>query len=428
MDRRHARTWLVWVALACPACSLLIRNDVEQCATDADCNERGLSGAVCVLNVCKRQTVAAISGSAGSQPAASPPVVSTPPVSSVAVAVGGSAGAAPAAEAGARASGAVSIPALAGAGGSRSAAGSRAGSGAGSPAAGSSAPCTGASCPQCSVDADCERLGMPNATCANALCWAATPQCSKDDECVARGPEFTGGKCLAMQCLPNPRWRCEAESVNAMTTSDKRMLKLLVRDSLSLNPVTNLHVVACQKLDLTCTQPIADATTGTDGYLSITLPANFAGYLQQSERREYSPAMYFLPAVFPEDGVLQPFPLLGSGVIIDALAAALGGTIDPRRGNMMLIAEDCMGMPLAGVTFSSPQKDAQTVQFYVRDLLPSTTATDTAEIGNGGFLNFPAGTAVINLKHTTMMLDLATVSIVVRAGYISVAYIRPHSR
>ena len=87
-----------------------------------------------------------------------------------------------------------------------------------------------------------------------------------------------------------------------------------------------------------------------------------------------------------------------------------------------------MGTALAGVTFMSPQRDAKTVQFYVRDLLPSTTAMDTAEIGNGGFLNFPVGTAVINVAQPKTSLDLATVSVVVRAGFISIAYIRPRAR
>jgi hypothetical protein len=68
------------------------------------------------------------------------------------------------------------------------------------------------------------------------------------------------------------------------------------------------------------------------------------------------------------------------------------------------------------------------VQFYVRDLLPSTSATDTADVGNGGYLNFPAGTAVISLKMSKTKLDLNTVSIVVRPGFISVAYIRPEQR
>jgi hypothetical protein len=159
----------------------------------------------------------------------------------------------------------------------------------------------------------------------------------------------------------------------------------------------------------------------------LTVPANFAGYLKV-EQAGYQPAMYFLPPLFPADGVLQPFPLIQSGLIVDALALTLGTSIDRSRGHMMLIAEDCMGAALSGIRFSSPQRDAATVQFYVRDLLPSTSATETAEVGNGGFLNFPAGTAVLQVKKVDDGLLLTTVSVIVRAGFISVAYIRPDRR
>jgi hypothetical protein len=87
-----------------------------------------------------------------------------------------------------------------------------------------------------------------------------------------------------------------------------------------------------------------------------------------------------------------------------------------------------MGAALAGVKFSSPQRDSATVQFYVRDLLPSTSASETAEIGNGGYLNFPAGTAVLTLKKADSGLNLTTVSVFVRANFITVAYIRPDRR
>jgi hypothetical protein len=68
------------------------------------------------------------------------------------------------------------------------------------------------------------------------------------------------------------------------------------------------------------------------------------------------------------------------------------------------------------------------VQFYVRDLLPSTAAKSTAEIGNGGYLNFPSGTGVINVDRLEGMLHLTTVSVVVRPGFISIAYMRPQLR
>jgi hypothetical protein len=246
-----------------------------------------------------------------------------------------------------------------------------------------------------------------------------------DDDCKSRGVEYVGGRCLAMQCRPNPRWRCEAPP--PAPVSGTKQLKLLVRDSLSIDPLPGIHAQICPKLDLTCTSPIGEGTTLADGYMTITVPANFAGYLKV-EDPNFMPAMYFLPAVFPAEGELQPFPLIKAGLIIDALAFALGAGIDAKRGHMMLIAEDCMGAPLPGVRFSSPQRDASTVQFYVRDLLPSTSAMETAEIGNGGYLNFPAGTAVLNLKKVDDGLNLTTVSVVVRAGFISVAYIRPDRR
>lgn len=267
---------------------------------------------------------------------------------------------------------------------------------------------------------------MIGARCVDSMCWASTPECATDRECEARGPEYVGGRCLNTQCRPNPRWRCEVPA--APPPGGKKLLTVLVRDSLSLSPVTGIRIVACQKLDLTCAEPIAEATTQMDGNLSIEVPGNFAGYLQQTEASDYAPAMYFLPSTFPDDGVLQPFPLLGSGAILDALAVALGADLDPGRGHMMLIAEDCFGMAQPGVTFASPQADENTVQFYVRDLLPSTMAKETAEIGNGGYLNFPAGTAHITVEQVATKLMLATVSVVVRPGFISVSYIRPQAR
>ncbi len=209
--------------------------------------------------------------------------------------------------------------------------------------------------------------------------------------------------------------------------SETKRLTVLVRDSLSLSGVTNLRASVCQKLDLQCAAPVAEAMTNAEGYLEFSVPANFAGYLKVEDGR-FFPAMYFLPAALPANGTLQPFPLLKSGLIIDALAFALGAGIDPMRGHMMLIAEDCLGDALPGVSFKSPQQDASTVQFYVRDLLPLTDATETGDVGNGGYLNFPAGTAVISLERLQDNLQLTTVSVVVRAGFISVAYIRPDLR
>jgi hypothetical protein len=367
--------------------------DRQQCAHTEDCAAQGFAGAACVEGLCQ-------------------PLTSDAGASSPADASGGSSSNDPstgaAAPRDAQLGATEASPALDA-----------------NPGADARGPCVGPECPQCVTNDDCAQRGMPGASCVDAVCWAPKPECSSDADCVQRGPEYEGGRCIASTCRPNPRWRCEQEQVSQ--ASVVHTLRVLVRDSLSLDPVVRVKALACQKLDLQCAAPIAESTSNDDGDLVFALPGNFSGFLQ-IQQPGYFPAMYFVPAAHPEDGRLQPFPLLPSGVIGDVLALALGKTLDPRRGHMMLISEDCDGTALPGVTFKSPQQDADTAQFYVQDLLPSTGARQTGEAGNGGYLNFPPGTAMISVTGPVNNLKLATVAVVVRPGFITVAYIRPEAR
>ena len=72
----------------------------------------------------------------------------------------------------------------------------------------------------------------------------------------------------------------------------------------------------------------------------------------------------------------------------------------------------------------------KTIEFYVRDQIPTTppSATDTPPAGTGGFMNLPAGVAVISAKEVKSGIELGTVSVLIRAGYISMLYIRPLAR
>lgn len=279
--------------------------------------------------------------------------------------------------------------------------------------------------PECVQDIDCERNGK-GAFCVDAVCWSDPNlnHCVADADCSPLGPEYKGGKCVDKLCRPNPRWRCERPPVRPL--SESVTLNILVRNSLSLAPITGVSTRVCAKLDLTCAEPIAQVITNDEGHVVVPVPAGFAGYLQLEDDR-FLPALYFLPQVLPENGELEPIPLLGKGVV-DGLAVSLGATLDRKRGHMMLIAEDCFGAALPGVTFKSTMADKTTIQFYVRNLLPSTSVTETAEIGNGGYLNFPAGNAVIDVTMNATMLKLTTFSVVVRAGFITVAYVRPDLR
>ena len=288
--------------------------------------------------------------------------------------------------------------------------------------------CPGASCPECNVDKDCDKGGETRVACVASICYQNTSQCKTVEDCVAAGPEYDGGRCVASTCLPNPRWRCKPTPPQTSTATRKLVIPVL--DAITLGGLSGVDVIACQKRDLTCAQPVASQTTPRDGRVSFDLPENFSGYLQITKFQDYMPALYFLPTTVPDDGVLNDFPLLKSGIVINALASSLGAAsgIDPMRGHMMLIAEDCEHDYVGGVSFSSKQKDDKTVQFYVQNELPTPGLTETTAMGQGGYLNFPVGTAILTLTKNDTKLVLTTTSVVIRAGFISVAFIPPMSR
>lgn len=411
--------WLQCACALCGSCSLLLNSTEKQCFSDNDCSERGLAGAMCVANLClplgstkNGVTGVAVSGATNMSNAG----VSGTSEHNVADMVTSTGGAGDIAVAGTVGSG--GRVAVGGVGGESSVMAASAGAGG----------CSGSSCGgECSTDADCEPTRGVGATCSDSKCFAPQPQCDADGDCATRGPEYVGGRCADRQCLPNPKWRCDPPPMYAPTD----MIDLIVSpiDALQLTLVPNVPFVACSKLDYTCSQPVVSGMTGMDGTGTIKVPAMFAGYIQQNQRSDYTPGMFFLPGPLPMDGKLRNFPIIPS-TATGGLALALGAALDSTRGHIMLVAEDCMGTALAGIVFSSPQADSKTVQFYVRDQVPTNvmSAPDTPAEGDGGYLNLPAGTVLISAKDRKTGLDLATVTVLIRAGYISVSYIRPIAR
>jgi hypothetical protein len=325
-------------------------------------------------------------------------------------------------------SGAGGTSGAAGKGGMSGGGGAGTGGAAGTSGTGGAAGCSGASCGECSSDPECiEKLGA-NATCVDHACFGPPAECEADEDCVKRGPEYMGGRCANKQCLPNPKWRCEppAEAPDPSAMID---LTLPVIDALALSFVPNITLVACNKLDYMCDQPVGKATSDKDGKARFTVPANFTGYFQETNNSGFGPGLYFMPAQTPAKGEdLKNFPIFRTGSTT-LLALALGeGGLDPARGHMMLVAEDCMRNALAGVAFSTPQADDKTIQFYVRDQTPTTSAMDTPPAGTGGFMNLPAGVAVITAKELKSGIELSQSTVLIRAGYISMLYIRPPTR
>ncbi|HET8932832.1 MAG TPA: hypothetical protein VFN67_05310 [Polyangiales bacterium] len=402
-----------------------------QCVTDSDCHAVGLLDGMCVENVCRPATSATVGNQASAtQTTAGVPSAGPGGATANEGMSGTPSGGARSPEA-PRAGDSVR-PATRGTarnpdedGGTGGVPVENAGAaGSGATSGGPATNCAGGKC-ECTADPDCIALGIAGGTCVEGQCWKPQTQCETDDECTSRGPEFIGGRCQDKLCQPNPRFRCEPPPPASDT--DTRELILRVIDALQQSPLNNVPILACNKLDLTCMTPMAQASTGMDGKAHLMVPATFAGYMQSTERSDYVNAMYFMPALLPENGELSNFPLIPSAAF-SGLGLALGAQTDRERGHAMLIVEDCKGAALAGITFTSPQADAKTTAFYVRDQIPTTSAKDTPPEGDGGYVNLPPGVVEITASDVKTGLVINTVTVLIRAGTVTTAYIRPASR
>ena len=65
-----------------------------------------------------------------------------------------------------------------------------------------------------------------------------------------------------------------------------------------------------------------------------------------------------------------------------------------------------------------------TVQYYVADNIPSTTATQTDTLGIGGALNVPAGPMTVTGTLAGTQRTLGSVQTVVLAGGVTLAFWR----
>src|SRR5688572_5340482 len=164
--RARVGLWIVSMTAASwsSSCSLMLSTDQKQCTADADCSARGLPGSVCIEHLCQPLlTSPSVAGRASAPDAATTPNPPPAEVSPAAPAPSAeAAGVTASADAGASGGAAGASASAADAAGSLqpSAAGAAGKPAPASAGAGGAAACSGSGCPECTVDADCERSGV----------------------------------------------------------------------------------------------------------------------------------------------------------------------------------------------------------------------------------------------------------------------------
>lgn len=253
---------------------------------------------------------------------------------------------------------------------------------------------------------------------------ADRPQCSTDADCVARGPDFEGAVCVASECRIRTRWSCLDEPpAPPVTSSTSHTVTFLVRDTVSQDPKVGVVARACRRLDVQCSAGISGtAMTDATGHVSLVVPGGFEGYARFDDPA-IAPTLYFFDPPVQAD---EP----GLGVSVNApetaalLAALTGAEPDASLGVALVTTYDCFEKPADGVRTGSADIGSGAKGFYVRNGLPSTTATDTDETGYAGFVNTPPGTATFSAAVDGK--TIGSVTVLVQPGAQTVARIVPH--
>ena len=109
-----------------------------------------------------------------------------------------------------------------------------------------------------------------------------------------------------------------------------------------------------------------------------------------------------------------------------------GQVVDPDAGMVMLSTPDCSLQynPLTpGVRYELGAPAANTVQFYLVNQQPDTSATETGADSVGGFANVPPGLALISASVPDLdNLSIGHGNFLVRKGWLTYATISPYDR
>ena len=289
------------------------------------------------------------------------------------------------------------------------------------------------------------------AACVDGGCCDEATACGDDADCLALRECFAGcegmdGGCYtdcednatdaalslnqdyvmcrntscADPCAIVEDWSCAGDTPEA-PSSEMVTMSVVLEGFPDGNPVSGATVKVCAAGDLErCEAPLSTETTDAEGRISITLPADFGGYLEATGGNRFPSLLYFTRP--PTEGRQESFPVLGDS-IVNGFAGILGATIDPNRGHAALIALDCRSRTASGVQFTAANSDDQTTYGYAVEGLPAPEATATDSSGIIGIFNLPAGVTTISGEADGMEVFEREVQL--RAGFITSGGLQP---
>jgi hypothetical protein len=226
--------------------------------------------------------------------------------------------------------------------------------------------------------------------------------------------------------------------------------------------VTGLKAKLCNKLDVTCMNPVQTDIRDVDGTLTFQVPTRgslgegFDGYLvvdgPKTDCTKLDPVacsvalgcdpkmpsdacqvpvyitglLFFNPPITADtvQPIVLPFiPNLAALALIGAAGA--GGRVDPTLGSAFVTALGCDGQPASGLTFSTSKGAPQYATLYLANgtVMSSATATDAS--GTGGLLGVPMGFVTISAFPAGTTREVASFGAQIVPGTVSYVTLVP---
>jgi hypothetical protein len=252
-------------------------------------------------------------------------------------------------------------------------------------------------------------------------------QCKVQKDCQAFGSAYAAYECKDSICQApeapvDQTWTCLDAPSETVTGSVHVNITLV--DLVKQTPLEGVTLSLCAKIDGDCSLPLQPQyVSNSAGQIDVVMPAGFAGYFQADGAGIY-PSLIFPPSTRKQRAP-STIPLMAYD-FYKTMMSGVKATVAADRSVILMTALDCLGRPAAGLQLSSPDIDDQTVSYLIAGGMPSRTVTVTDESGNGGFVNVPTGSVIINSTLEAGNRPVGTAGVQARAGRVSMAIIMPN--
>jgi len=252
-------------------------------------------------------------------------------------------------------------------------------------------------------------------------------QCTTTADCTVRGGAFAGSVCSSDHvCQTDPTWAClltkrqPSSQPAPFTVTIGRII-----DVVSFESVPGATARLCRKLDVACELPLSSQSVDPATGVTFSIDANFTGYVEVTVPGFQTTLYFFNPPV--DRNLTVPMVTVASTLAYTSLLGALGTAPSTTRGTIIVMSTDCLNNPAAGISYSTPDGDAQSKSFYYVNGLPSASATATDSAGYGGLTNLLAGAVTFNARQVSTGINFTPISLVVRGGALSFTQMVPFS-